>query len=47
MPLAWLPKGIKVQVVEVVAGRWLKIQPRNPNRPSGFLRQDDVTTLTK
>lgn len=45
LPLAWLPQGIKVQVVEVVASRWLKIEPRNPNRPSGFLRQFDVTTL--
>lgn len=46
-PITWLREGTKVKVVEIVEGKWLKVESFHPDRPPGYLRQEDAVAARK
>jgi hypothetical protein len=44
-PVAWLREGTKVNVVEVVEEKWLRIESFHPDKPPGYLRREDAITV--
>jgi len=46
-PVAWLREGTEVHVVEIVEGKWLRVESFHPDKPPGYLRREDAIAVQK